>query len=177
VHLSLHIDGTCVRRFAPGDATSLAAAADNPRVARHLRDRFPSPYTLADARRWIDMVAEQDPPTSFAIATEGRVIGGIGLDPGEDVYRRSAELGYWLAEPYWGRGLATAAVRAVTDWAFANLDLIRVFARPMATNPASARVLEKAGYTLEGTLRAAVVKHGEVVDELVYAVVRLPARE
>ncbi len=110
--------------------------------------------------------------THFAIEVEGEAAGSIGLELGEDVARRSAEIGYWLGEAHWGRGIATEAVRTVTAYGFEQLDLVRIFANVFAWNPASMRVLEQAGYVLEGRLRSAVTKDGETIDQLAYAVVR-----
>ena len=167
--MRLAIGDYLVRDFVDGDRAALVKYADNPYVARFLRDRFPSPYTPADAEAWLAQVRGQDPPTSFAIATATELIGGIGLECRDDVYRRSAEIGYWLGEPFWGRGIATAAVRALCAWAFAELGLLRIFATVFVPNTASIRVLEKAGFSLEGRLRSSAFKHGLVLDELLYA--------
>lgn len=158
-----------LRPYREGDLPALLKYADNANVARHLRDRFPHPYTAADGRRWIEQKSSEDPVTSLVIAGPDELIGGIGLELRDDVYRRSAEIGYWLGEPFWGKGIMVAAVNAVVDYAFGPLDLIRVYAGVFATNPRSARVLEKAGFELEGRLHRAVFKHGELIDELVYA--------
>jgi len=161
-----------IRSYRADDVAALARAADNPRVAAGLRDLFPQPYSEDDGREWISSVLAARPETHFAIAAADEVIGTIGLTLQSDVHRRSAELGYWLGEPWWGRGIATLAVRAVTPWAFERFDLLRIFATVFSNNPASARVLEKAGYELEGTLRRAVVKDGRILDQRMYASVR-----
>ncbi len=166
------LPGWEVRSWLPADAEALARAADNPAVARNLRDSFPHPYRVEHAREWIVAARVAQPATQFAIAIDGVVAGGIGLLPGRDIYRRSAELGYWRAEPYWGRGVATAAVRAVTAWAFPTLGLARIFAGVLEWNPASCRVLEKAGFTLEARMRRHVTKEGRTMDEFLYALVR-----
>jgi RimJ/RimL family protein N-acetyltransferase len=137
-----------------------------------VRDHFPSPYTLADADLWLERVLGGGPETQFAIEVDGEAAGGIGVFLQEDVARKSAELGYWLGEAYWGRGIMTDAVREFTRYAFDAYDLLRVYALVFEWNPASCRVLEKAGYALEGRLRRAVVKDGHVLDQFVYAVVR-----
>jgi RimJ/RimL family protein N-acetyltransferase len=134
-----------------------------------LRDAFPHPYTPADARRWIQGATSTKPATQFAIVVAGEAAGGIGLILGQDVYRCSAELGFWLGEPLWGRGIATEAVNAITEYAFATFDLCRIAARVFEGNVASRRVLEKAGFQLEGHLRKAVVKEGRTLDEFLYA--------
>jgi len=165
-------EGFQVREFHSDDVEGLVRHANNANVARHLEDRFPHPYTEEKAREWLAHVAEQDPLTHFAIATQEEVIGGIGFHIREDVYRRTAELGYWLGETYWGRGIATRAVRGVTSWAFENFPLERIQARVFETNPASCRVLEKAGFTYEGRLRRSVLKINVLMDQVVYAILR-----
>lgn len=160
-----------VRDVRPEDASSHAAYADNPRVAANLRDVFPHPYCLADAERFLQSVTEQEPRTVFTIATESEAIGIIGLTLGEDVHRFTAELGYWLGEPFWGRGIMTDAVRVVVEHGFSELGLLRIYAEPYVGNLGSARVLEKAGFELEGRMRANVFKAGLVRDQFLYAVV------
>ena len=163
---------TCViRPWRPGDEESLVAHANNHKVWRNLRDRFPHPYTTDDAREWIRHMGEESPQTNFAIVVNGEAVGGIGLVLNSDIYRCSAEIGYWLGEAFWGRGVMTEAVRALTQWAFDNFNLSRIYAGVLEWNPALIRVLEKAGYQFEGRLRKAVVKQDLVMDELVYSVV------
>ena len=161
-----------IRDFVSSDRAALVRYANNPKVAQHLRDRFPSPYTEHEADAWLDYVQTHTPRTSFAIANEDTLIGGIGIELRKGVYRRSGEIGYWLGEPYWGRGIATLAVKTLTEWAFQELGLARVYAGVFESNPASARVLEKAGYVLEGRQRKSVIKNGKLLDELMYATVR-----
>jgi len=165
-------EGYQVREFRADDIEGLVRHANNENVARNLEDRFPHPYTREDARGWLAHVAEQDPPTQFAIATEREVIGGIGFRIREDVYRRTAELGYWLGEDHWGQGVATRAVRAFSGWIFESLPVERIEARVFETNPASCRVLEKAGFTCEGQLRHSVLKINMIMDQIVYAILR-----
>lgn len=169
--MRIQIDRSWIREFVETDRAALVRYANNPRIARNLRDRFPSPYTEADADDWFALLRQQDPPTNFAIADEHEIIGGIGLELEKDLSRRSAEIGYWVAEPFWGRGIATLAVKALTAWGFRELDLVQIHAGVFASNPASARVLEKAGYSV-GATRKTVVKTGALLDELVYAIVR-----
>ena len=161
-----------IREFAKGDRDALVKYANNPKVAGQLRDRFPSPYTAAEADAWLARVTEGQGRTSCAIADDRELIGGIGLEVLDDIHRRSAEIGYWLGEPHWGRGIATWAVRAVTAWGFAELDLVRIQATVFESNPASARVLEKAGYQLEGRLRRSIWKNGVLMDSFLYAILR-----
>jgi [ribosomal protein S5]-alanine N-acetyltransferase len=163
-----------LRPWRKADAPSLVKYGNNPNIARQLRDRFPHPYTSADARHYIQSVADVRPTTSFAIATPGpagEVIGGIGFSPGADVERFSAEIGYWLAEPFWGRGITAEAVTLVSAYAFETCNMLRLFALPFADNTRSTRVLEKAGYTREAILRASSVKHGVPRDQAIFALV------
>ena len=166
--------GRCVlRHWTEGDESSLVRHANNREVWRHVRDSFPRPYTRADAEWWIGFVRGQDPQMNFAIEVDGEAVGGIGLTPKSDVERRSAEVGYWLGEAVWGGGVATAALRALTTYGFEAFDLTRIFAVPFANNPASVRVLEKAGYVREGLMRRSAVKEGVVLDQVLYAVTDL----
>ncbi len=160
----------CVLRpWEEADAPAIVPHADDPSVASRLRDGFPHPYTLADARAFIARARAIDPPTIFTIEVEGAAAGGIGFHPGTDVERFSAEVGYWLGRRYWGRGIATQALCALADHAFAAHGFLRLWAVPFADNPASARVLEKAGFVREGTLRRSAVKAGHVLDQWLYA--------
>ncbi|MYD66216.1 MAG: GNAT family N-acetyltransferase [Chloroflexi bacterium] len=161
-----------VRSHQADDAESLARYANNRNVSRNMRDAFPFPYALDDAREWLKRAMRASPESNFAIASPTEVIGGIGLTFRGDVHRRSAEVGYWLGEPFWGRGIATAALQAVTEYAFAHHDLVRIDAAVFEWNPASARVLEKAGYVFEGRLRESVTKEGQTIDQLLYARIR-----
>jgi [ribosomal protein S5]-alanine N-acetyltransferase len=170
--MQLRTDRCTLRPFRPADAVSLAHHADNRKVWLNLRDLFPHPYSLADAEAYIAHVAGESPVTRFAIDVDGQAVGSVSLKLGSDIERRSAEIGYWLGETYWGCGIVSAAVLAVTVYAFRELDLIRVFAVPFTRNPASVRVLERAGYQLEGTMRRSAVKDGEVLDQYLYAAVR-----
>jgi ribosomal-protein-alanine N-acetyltransferase len=151
------------------DADALVRHANDAEVARHLRDRFPHPYRLEDARAFLRMTAAADPSTNFAIVVDGEACGGLGFVRGTDVERFSAEVGYWLGQAWWGRGITTEALRLFTDYAFDSLGLLRLFALPFADNAASIRVLEKAGFQREGTLRASAVKFGQPRDQAMYA--------
>ncbi len=171
--MEISLSRSSLRPWKPGDEESLVRHANSRVIWRNLRDAFPHPYTQSDARRWIKMANPTQPITNFAIVVDGEAAGGIGLALKDDVFRRSAEIGYWLGEQYWGRGIVTEAVRAVTDYAFASFDLCRVFAGVFEWNPASMRVLEKAGYEFESRVKKSVTKDGETIDELIYAIVRL----
>ncbi len=161
-----------IRSFHPDDAHALAKYANNRNVSRNLRDRFPHPYRIEDAEAWIGHAMGLEPQTIFAIASATEVIGSIGLELHDDVHRRSAQMGYWLGEPCWGRGIATLALKAATEYAFARFDLARLYAYVYEWNPASARVLEKAGYEYEGRLRKSVTKDGHTIGQWLYAMIR-----
>jgi [ribosomal protein S5]-alanine N-acetyltransferase len=162
-----------LRRWRKDDRERLAQLANNRNVSINLRDVFPFPYTLADAKAWIaHCEARPGTPTQFAIAIESQLVGGIGFEPLSGVYRICADIGYWIAEPYWGRGIATAALLDASRRAFAEFPLERLEARVFAWNPASMRVLEKAGYQMEGRMRHSVIKDGQVIDSVIYALLR-----
>ena len=158
-----------IRNWQIEDAPSIAKYANNRKIWMNLRDAFPHPYRLQDAESFILRAIEADPKTVFAIATQSEAIGSIGLMPGKDVHRYAAEIGYWLAEPFWGKGIMTLAVKSLTAYAINDLKMHRVFAEPYTTNHASARVLEKAEFICEGILRSNVVKDGKVLDQFLYS--------
>lgn len=159
----------CVREWQRTDVLSLVEHANNLNVAKNLRDRFPHPYTAKDAKEFVKHAVSNPDPTNLAIDVDGHAVGAIGYVPGRDVERYSAEMGYWLGEAFWGRGIATEAVQLVTDHAFVAQGFLRLFALPFADNVGSVRVLEKAGYTREGLLRSSSVKFGEPRDQFMYA--------
>jgi RimJ/RimL family protein N-acetyltransferase len=158
-----------VRDWRDGDRESLVRHANNRKVWRNLKDRFPHPYTDADARAWLALARAEPARIGWAIEVGGEAAGGIGLIPLADVYARTAHIGYWLGEAHWGRGIMTAAVRAVSDLALSELGFLRLEAPVFAWNPASMRVLEKCGYGREGVMRKSVSKDGEVIDSVLFA--------
>ena len=170
--MELDLESCSVRSFRDSDAAELAAKANNRSVWLQLRDRFPHPYTIDDARGFIAFARGADPETAFAVTVGDLPVGSIGAVLREDVERCSAEVGYWLGEAYWGRGIATRALVSFTRFAFAAYGVERLFAVPLAANTASCRVLEKAGYRLEGRMRRSTVKDGVVQDQLLYAILR-----
>lgn len=161
-----------LRPWRRGDEVQLVQIADNVNVSRYLRDRFPSPYRISDALAWIALNESNPSGLHFAIETGGMLAGGIGIEPRDAEERLSAEIGYWLGEPFWRRGIMSEAVQLLTEHVFANHDFRRIYADVMAPNVGSMRVLEKVGYTREGVLRNAYVKNNEIYDKVVYAVVR-----
>jgi len=172
VVLELPVAGARLRAWRRGDEASLVRHADNRRVSATLGDRFPYPYTLAAAKEWIAAAASQDPTVHFAIEVDGEAAGGIGLELQHDIWKRCGVVGFWLGEAHWGRGIATAALCALTAHAFATFDVCRLQAYVFDGNAASGRVLEKAGYALEARLRQAATKDGRTFDLLEYALVR-----
>jgi RimJ/RimL family protein N-acetyltransferase len=161
-----------IRPFTEEDVESLAKAANNPKIARWTRNRFPHPYTTDDAKEWISMANSASPVLNFAICKldSPSVIGGIGLKTLDDIYYRTMEIGYWLSEDVWGQGIATEVVTAFSDWAFARFDplLLRLEAETFDGNEASGRVLAKAGFAFEGRHKMAAEKWGKVMDTLTY---------
>jgi len=161
-----------LREWRQSDAESLVTQASNIKIWRNLHDAFPHPYTRADADAWIQKTSVDYPYNVFAIVVDGKAVGGIGFHRGTDVHRLTATIGYWLGEAYWGRGIATEALRAMTKYALANFDFARIEAHVFEWNPASARVLEKAGYTREARMRKRVTKEGKTADCFLYALLR-----
>ena len=164
--------GPCVlRSWRPTDLDSLVHHANNRNVWITLRDRFPHPYTVEAGKAWLSFSAAEDPPTSLTIDVEGTAVGGIGVVLGLDVHSHSGEIGYWLGEAYWGRGIASAAVQGFVPWAAQTFGLTRFFAEVFETNASSMRVLEKSGFVREGLLRHQVRKDGRYLDQAVYGLV------
>ena len=163
-----------IRPWATGDAPDLARAIGNPKVLMNLRDGIPYPYTVADAEAFIRGMRGAEPDTvyAWAIDVNGRAVGSVAASRLGNIHRRTAEMGYYVGEDYWGRGVATAAVRAACDWLFEHTDILRIFAEPFERNGASCRVLEKAGFQLEGLMRKNAVKDGEVLNMKMYARVK-----
>jgi RimJ/RimL family protein N-acetyltransferase len=160
-----------VRTLRPADARSQSHHGNNPKVWANMRDRFLRPYTESAGAKYIAHVLANDLP-SYAIDVDGTAIGGIQLTIGTDIDRICAELGYWIGEEYWGRGIATAAIQLVTPYALSTLGLVRVFAIPFAENTGSCRALEKGGYAREALMRRSAIKDGVIRDQYLYAIIR-----
>lgn len=158
-----------LRPWRKSDAKSLQKNANNRSVAANLTDQFPYPYTLKHARNFIKKVNKLKPITILAIEINGEAVGSIGITPQFDVHRMNAEIGYWLAEPFWGKGITTEAVKRMSAYAFEKFEVNRLFAKCFGNNLASHRVLEKAGYNIEAYFKKTLVKNGEVHDEIIYA--------
>lgn len=159
-----------LRPWHINDLIDLVHFANNPRIANNLTDAFPHPYTEQDGIEFINMAANDRPTLIFAIEVDGKAAGGIGLHQQTDLKKRNMELGYWLADIHWGKGIMSVAVREMVEYGFKTFKINRIYARPFGTNMGSQRVLQKAGFTLEGTFEKALYKKGEYIDELIYAV-------
>lgn len=161
-----------LRPWHPDDALALVKHANSPRIAANLRDGFPYPYTLNDARKWLAMVGENRDDVILAIEIDGETSGGIGLHGLKDVYRFNGEIGYWLSEKHWGRGIMTKAVAAMVEHAFTKTSWLRLFACIFENNPSSMRVLEKNGFKAEAIHKKTVMKEGVLMDEHLYALLK-----
>lgn len=163
-----------LRAWRREDAKDLAEALNNKKVLDNLRDGLPYPYTIEDAEAFILDMSQADPNKTFAFAiiAEGKVVGSIGVFRRENIHNRTAELGYYVGEPYWGRGIGTDAVRLLCRCIFQETDILRIFAEPFSQNKGSRRILEKNGFVLEGTLRKNAVKNNRVMDMSLYALIR-----
>jgi RimJ/RimL family protein N-acetyltransferase len=170
--MQLVLKSCTIRPWRLDDAESLAKHANNRKVWLALRDLFPHPYTSDDAHKFLQKAMDAEPVTNFYIEVEGLATGVIDIHLGQDVHRHTATLGYWLGEDFWGRGIMTEAVAAFRDFCFENFPLHRISAEVFANNPASARVLEKAGFVFEGCLKNNVIKDGKLLGSLLYAKTR-----
>ncbi len=159
-----------LRPWNPDDIDSLVEQANNFKIARFLTDGFPHPYTRENGRAFIEMATRDEPVHIFAIEVNSKAVGAIGLHPQTDIMKKNAELGYWLGEAYWGKGIITEAVKQVVKFGFDTFDITRIYARPYGTNTASQKVLEKAGFALESRIEKIIFKNGEFLDELIYAI-------
>ena len=167
--MGIDVNDYMIREWVNEDAEAIAKYANNRKIWVNMRDLFPFPYKFSDAKAFLKTAIKPGPKTLFAIANLKEVIGGIGLATQKDVHRYTAELGYWLAEPFWGQGIMTNVVTHFTHYAFSTFDLHRIFATPYVYNEASIRVLEKSGFELEGRLRANAFKDGQIVDQFIFS--------
>jgi len=167
--MRLVLKSCTIRPWRLDDAESLAKHANNRKVWLALRDLFPHPYSVNDAHEFLERSITERPATNFCIEVDGAAAGGIGIRLRRDVHWHTAELGYWLGESFWGRGIMSESVAAFMHFCFDNFPLRRLYAEPFANNRASARVLEKAGFVYEGRLKNNVIKNGELLDSLLYA--------
>jgi ribosomal-protein-alanine N-acetyltransferase len=170
--MELQLQKSLLRPWRAGDEPSLVKHADNINIWINVRDHFPHPYTMSDAERWVRHASTTLQETVFAIVVNDEAVGGIGLVRKEDVYRKSMELGYWLSQQFWGRGIMSEAIGAVTEYGFATFDIVRIYADVFEWNAASARVLEKNGFLFEARLKNAIYKNGKIGDVLMYAKIK-----
>ena len=161
-----------LRKLAESDASNLVKYGNNKKIAQNLTDSFPSPYTEEAAHKFIQFASTTDKAQIRAIAIDGELIGVVGLYIQDDIMCKNAELGYWVAESFWGQGIATIAIKQAIDLGFQNLDIVRIFARPYGSNKASQRVIEKLGFTKEAQIKQNLYKWGEWEDELIYGMRR-----
>lgn len=159
-----------LRPWAVKDLDSLVKHGNNVNIAMFMMDKFPHPYTKEKGKQFIEFTKTHQPVHIFAIDINGEACGGIGIHPQEDIHCRNAELGYWLGEEHWGKGIASNAIIQMIDYGFNNFEIDRIFARPFGTNIASRKVLEKTGFKLEGSFEKTLFKNGNYLDELIYAV-------
>ncbi len=168
-----------IRKWKLSDAKDLAAALSNKKVQDNLRDGLPYPYTEQDGKEFISAMlsADENKTFAFAIIVDDMVIGSIGIFRQDNIHRQTAELGYYIAEEYWGKGIMAEAVKQICEYVFGNSDIIRIYAEPFAYNIASCRVLEKAGFQYEGTLRSNAVKNSKVIDMKMYSLLKEEIKE
>ena len=164
-----------IRRWKPEDAGPLAVICNNKKIWLNVRDRFPHPYTVNNAVEWIAHTATEKPPQNMAIVVNGQIAGAIGVTIKEDIYRKSIEVGYFVGEPFWGKGIATEAVSKLLSYIENTFDVIRIYAEVFEHNQASMRVLEKNGFHLEGIRKMAVVKNGVVMNDHVWVKLKKPS--
>jgi [ribosomal protein S5]-alanine N-acetyltransferase len=171
--MEICFEGIVLRPWSLTDAEQLAVIANNKKLAENLRDGFPFPYSKMDAEKWLNSIMPGNlPPKFFAITSDGQLVGSIGIVSKTDIYRKNFEIGYFIDEKHWGKGLATKAIKAAASYAFSNFDIVRIYAEPFSDNAASRRALEKAGFTLEATLKKYVIKNGIIMDSCIYSVLK-----
>jgi ribosomal-protein-alanine N-acetyltransferase len=154
-----------IRAWKKADAFSLAAAANNANISNMMRDGFPFRYTKKDADEWILLNEDKEPVTNFAVVVDNQFAGAIGFLQKENIYRKNAEIGYWLGEPFWNKGIATEAVRQLVTYIFSEFQVDRVYAEVFSNNPASMKVLEKNGFHLEAVHKKSIIKNNQVLDD------------
>jgi [ribosomal protein S5]-alanine N-acetyltransferase len=170
--MRIKCDNCVLREWKPSDLESLVENANNYHIAINMRDLFPYPYTLEDGEKWIETTSDEEKNCFMAITLDDMAVGGIGLNLGEDIERISAEVGYWLGEKYWGRGITSSALKGILEYGFNDLGLERMYAKPLEHNIASRKVLEKNGFKMEGIMEKSVIKEGKIFNQALYAVTK-----
>ncbi len=158
-----------IRPFTPEDAPKLSELGNSKNVAQYMAGRFPHPYTINDAEKYIQEVGSVMPTRSFAIVLNNELIGACGVHPQEDIFKNNAEIGYWLGEKYWGHGYVQEALKLLIPYAFQNFSINRLYARVFGNNPRSMKVLERSGFVLEAKYNGTLERFGEILDEYIYA--------
>jgi RimJ/RimL family protein N-acetyltransferase len=170
--MRIECDSCVLRNWNSSDVESLVENANNYNIAISMRDLFPYPYTLEDGKSWIKITSSQEKNCFLAITLDDVAVGGVGLNLGEDIERISAEIGYWLGEKYWGKGITSSALKGIVEYGFNDLGLERIFAKPLEHNTASRRVLEKNSFKLEGIMEKSCVKNGKIYNQALYAIIK-----
>ncbi|RKR80886.1 RimJ/RimL family protein N-acetyltransferase [Mucilaginibacter gracilis] len=167
--VELKAEGFCLRQWKPGDEKLLVKYANNPSVSRYLSDRFCYPYTHEYAQEWVSFQLQKTSVDNLVIDIDGEIAGGIGIEFKQDIFRKTALIGYWLGEPFWGKGIMTEALKLMVNYCFETFDLVRIQAGVFEGNPASMQVLQKAGFIKEGISKKALFKHGQLYNEHIFA--------
>jgi RimJ/RimL family protein N-acetyltransferase len=164
-------DNFLLRPYQLADKLALVKHANNKNISDNLRDRFPYPYTIEDAEWFINFVLENNNPvTNFVIEIHNEASGSVSFWLGEDVYRLNAEIGYWLGEEHWGKGIMTNVIKTIVKYIFEDFGIKRIYAMPFATSIGSVKTLEKAGFTKEATIHNGVIKNGKIMDYYIYSI-------
>jgi RimJ/RimL family protein N-acetyltransferase len=171
--MEISFEGIILRPWAFNDAAQLAVIADNKKIADNIRDGLPNPYTIKDAQDWLNLIMpENNPPRFFAITIDKKIAGNIGIISKSNIYRKNVEIGFFISEDLWGKGIATSAIKAVTSYAFTTFDIVRVYAESFSDNTGSRKALEKAGFRLEATLKNNIIKNDIIKDSCIYSVLK-----
>jgi [ribosomal protein S5]-alanine N-acetyltransferase len=171
--MEIFSEGIVLRPWAISDALKLAIIANNKKIAENVRDGFPFPYSVKDAQEWLNIVLpENNPPRFFAIISDRQLVGSIGIITKTNIYRKNIEIGFFISEDFWGKGIATKAIKAATSYAFRDFDIARVYAEVFSDNAGSRRALEKAGFSLEAILKKSIIKNNSIKDSCIYSVLR-----
>lgn len=159
-----------IRAWNINDLDNLVKHANNPNISKFMTDGFPYPYTKEHGEKFIEMAVSHHPTRLFAIIVDNEAVGGIGIHPQTDIMRKNAELGYWLSEDHWGKGIISNAIKEMVTYAFENFEITRIYARPFGNNIASQKALQKAGLQLEARLKNTIYKNNEYLDELIFSI-------
>jgi [ribosomal protein S5]-alanine N-acetyltransferase len=171
--MEIFSEGIVLRPWAIGDASNLAVIANNKKIAENVRDGFPFPYSVKDAHDWLNIILpENNPPRFFGIISDKQLVGSIAIITKTNIYRKNLEIGFFISEDFWGKGIATRAIKAAASYAFSNFDIIRIYAEVFSDNIGSRKALEKAGFKLEATLKNNIIKNEVIKDCCIYSVLR-----